>query len=146
MEDFWFRKSDFASPLKYVELDTKRHGRKEYRLTESFAFEIGGFGSETFIAVPEGFVTDFASIPPGLRGMLPPNGPYAKAAVIHDYMYEFANDYGWSREYADLVFKEGMERLKVNFFTRWLMYTAVRVFGNKNFGNVSELNARSPRS
>lgn len=40
------------------------------------------------IAVPKGFVTDFASIPQGLWSLgLSPHGRYGRAAVIHDYLY-----------------------------------------------------------
>lgn len=141
MTDLFFRRSSFATPLKYEPAGTTRRGIPEFRLLESFSFEIGGFGSECFITVPALFVTDLASIPKGVRWMLPPDGPYAKAAVIHDYMYEFASAFGWQRAYADLVFKEGMERLNVPAPTRSVMYRSVRMFGFKNFDKVSESNA-----
>jgi len=140
MSDPFFRRSSFKTPLKYEANNTVRNGIPEYRLLESFSFEIGGFGTETFITVPMHFVTDLASIPKGVRWMLPPDGPYAKAAVIHDFMYEFASEYGWSRAYADLVFKEGMERLKVPAHTRTIMYRSVRMFGHRNFDKISESN------
>ncbi|MCR9222959.1 MAG: DUF1353 domain-containing protein [Hyphomonas sp.] len=140
MSDIFFRRSSFKTPLKYEPAGTTRKGIPEYRLLESFSFEIGGFGSETFITVPQFFVTDLASIPKGVRWMLPPNGPYAKAAVIHDYMYEFASVFRWDRSYADLVFREGMERLDVPAHIRTIMYRSVRTFGNRNFDKVSEAN------
>ena len=87
-EDFLRRRASFHTPLRYEPTGTKREGRPEYRLLEEFSYEIGGFGSGWFIHVPAGFVTDFASIPYGFRGVLPPNGPWGKAAVVHDYMYE----------------------------------------------------------
>ena len=37
--------------------------------------------------MPTGFVTDFASIPPIFYSVLRPDGEYAYAAVIHDYLY-----------------------------------------------------------
>ena len=39
------------------------------------------------IEVPCGFVTDLASIPRGLRGILNVNGRSRKAAVLHDFLY-----------------------------------------------------------
>jgi hypothetical protein len=140
MSDPFFRRSSFKTPLQYEPTDTTRNGIPEYRLLESFSFEIGGFGTETFITVPRLFVTDLASIPKGVRWMLPPDGPYAKAAVIHDYMYEFASAFGWERAYADLVFREGMERLEVPAPTRSIMYRSVRMFGHRNFDKISEAN------
>jgi hypothetical protein len=136
MSDFFCRIPSFETPLRYVSLATRRNGLPEYQLTEEFAFEIGGWGSKTFIAVPIGFVTDLASIPWGFRWILPPDGPYAKAAVIHDFMYENAGHVGWSRGYCDLIFLDGMRTLSVARLVRLIMYAAVRVFGARNFKKV----------
>jgi hypothetical protein len=136
MSHLFCRIPSFQTPLRYEKLGTKRNGLPEYRLTEEFAFEIGGWGSKTFITVPVGFVTDLASIPWGFRWILPPNGPYAKAATIHDFMYENAGHIGWTREYCDLVFLEGMRTLGVAKPVRLMMFCAVRLFGWRNFKRV----------
>ena len=39
------------------------------------------------IVVPAGFITDFASIPKALCVVLPAQGRYTKAAILHDYLY-----------------------------------------------------------
>ena len=39
------------------------------------------------VQVPVGFVTDFASIPRLFWSLLRPDGLYAYAAIIHDYLY-----------------------------------------------------------
>jgi hypothetical protein len=46
-----------------------------------------GNGNPMIVIVPRGFVTDYASIPKPLRLLLPTNGAYGNAAVIHDYLY-----------------------------------------------------------
>ena len=46
-----------------------------------------GNGTPMIVIVPRGFVTDYASIPKPLRLLLPTNGAYGNAAVIHDYLY-----------------------------------------------------------
>lgn len=43
---------------------------------------------DLFITVPKGFLTDLASIPKMLQKALPPDGEYAPAAVVHDYLYQ----------------------------------------------------------
>lgn len=136
MRDFLCRTPSFEEPLYVVPVGTKREGRPEYKLVDGFSFEIGGWGSKTYIEVPEAFITDFASIPWGFRWILPPNGPWLKAAVIHDFMYENAPHFGWRRAYCDMVFLEGMRTLGVRKVTRLVMYSAVRLFGSKNFGKV----------
>ena len=44
------------------------------------------------VVVPTGFVTDLASIPRVFWSVLRPDGEYAYAAVIHDYLYWVSND------------------------------------------------------
>lgn len=39
------------------------------------------------LIVPRGFVTDYASVPRPLRLLLPREGTYGNAAVLHDYLY-----------------------------------------------------------
>ncbi|MFN2602557.1 MAG: DUF1353 domain-containing protein [Gemmatimonadaceae bacterium] len=39
------------------------------------------------VIVPRGFVTDYASIPRPLRILLPNNGEYGNATIVHDYLY-----------------------------------------------------------
>jgi len=54
---------------------------------QSFRYEIGHEGSNSYVEPGVGFVTDFASIPRPLWWLLPKWGKYGKAAVIHDYLY-----------------------------------------------------------
>lgn len=83
------------------------------------------------IHVPAGFTTDFASIPRFFWRWLPPTGEYGKAAVIHDFLYQYGTLDGEhvTKEYADAVFRRAMEDLGVGRIRRNLMYTAVRLFG-----------------
>lgn len=80
------------------------------------------------ITVPDGFVTDFASIPQALWNVLPPIGGYDEAAVVHDYLYsKFTND--MDRSTADHVLDEAMCVLGVSAWKRKLIYAGVRVGG-----------------
>jgi hypothetical protein len=85
------------------------------------------------ITVPEGFDTDFASIPRPLWAFYPPTGAYKEAAVIHDYMYymQRLGDEPWSREKVDALFLEAMEELGIPYLRRKLFYYMVRSFGWK---------------
>lgn len=78
------------------------------------------------ITVPKGFVTDYASVPRGFWNIFPPNGEYAPAAVVHDYLYRRTLI---DRKVCDRVFMEAMELLGVGWLTRHLIYRAVRLFG-----------------
>lgn len=80
--------------------------------------------------VPAGFETDFASIPRIFWNVLPPIGPYAQAAVVHDYLYRTGRV---NRQEADLTFLLLMKTDGVNFFIRNIMYWAVRLFGGSHY-------------
>ena len=87
------------------------------------------------ITVPAGFTTDFASIPRFFWRILPPAGEYGKAAVIHDFLYQYGRDNKGpvTKAYADGVFLRAMTDLGVGVFRRRAMYAAVRLFGKGNF-------------
>lgn len=78
------------------------------------------------VRVPIGFVTDFASIPRVFWSALRPDGLYAYAAVIHDYLY-------WeqmlSREQSDAILKACMEDFDIDAATVWAVHTGVRLGG-----------------
>lgn len=82
------------------------------------------------VRVPLGTVTDLASVPRALWVVFPPHGEYAKAAIIHDYLYDQAIG---TKEYADAVFLEAMEVLEVSKMRRTVMYWAVRWFGKGKY-------------
>jgi hypothetical protein len=78
------------------------------------------------IVVPNGFSTDFASVPRMLWRVLPPFGEYMLAAVVHDYLYSRGK---YKRKTADLVFRFLMQRLHVDSWKLRTMYWAVRALG-----------------
>lgn len=82
------------------------------------------------VRVPAGTITDLASTPRLLWVIFPPHGQYAKAAIIHDYLYDKAIG---SKPLADAIFLEAMEVLGVPRWRRVLMYWAVRLFGRGNY-------------
>lgn len=86
-------------------------------------------GSGEKITVPKGFITDGASVPSFLWGWpfdLSPWGPYAKAAVLHDWLYA---EQALTKLEADNTFLEAMEALGISEFKRNVMFKAVRWFG-----------------
>lgn len=78
------------------------------------------------VTVPPGFVTDFASIPRVFWSVLRPDGEYAYAAVVHDYLYW---NQSRSREEADDILKMAMEDFDVGSVTVGTIYKAVRLGG-----------------
>jgi len=99
---------------------------KMFRVYISFDYHVGSEDSSDVITVPEGFITDLASIPPVARWLIPKIGKHAQAAVLHDYLY---NTKMFTRKKSDGVFLEAMTVLKVSKWKRKTMYRAVRMFG-----------------
>ena len=109
--------SSFTTPLVVTPVsDTTRW----WKLVEAFEYHVGGYTSKLVIHVPEGFSTNFASVPRVFWAIYPPWGKYGKAAVVHDYLYK--NHNGFTRKEADDIFLEGMAVLKVSKFTRKTMH------------------------
>jgi hypothetical protein len=120
------------SPLRIEFLATDSGGVAWYRLLQPLVAIYPMDGGGMTITVPAGFETDFASVPRWLWGLLPHDGPYAPAAVIHDWLYSMAS-LGCSRFLADAIFRELMYQLKVPLWQRVLMYYAVRCWGRHSY-------------
>jgi hypothetical protein len=117
--------SSFTTPA-----DLRLVGRYKFELLAHFDFHIGAYPSENVVSVPAGFVTDFASVPRLLWSVFPPHGKWAKAAIVHDYLYATAK---LSRSESDKIFLEAMCVLEVPKVKRILMYLAVRLFGASSY-------------
>lgn len=100
--------------------------KSEWNVSRPFRYYVGAEYSEDFIDVPADFKTDFASIPRIFWTILPPDGEYTQAAVLHDYLYR---THLRSREEADKIFLEAMIVLEVPEWKRNVMFWAVRTFG-----------------
>jgi hypothetical protein len=79
--------------------------------------------------IPEGFGTNFASVPKFWQGVFSPLGRYWLAALVHDYLYDTYPIHTYSRKFCDGVFLEVMRLLGVGRATRYPLYWSVRLFG-----------------
>jgi hypothetical protein len=122
--------SSFTTPLVAEFEDDGIH----YVIWQIFAYAIGLLGSGIMVSVPVGYRTDLASVPWWIRWLLPPNGKYGKAAVIHDFIcsYRTVNMNGQNvyvtRKTGDLIFLEAMGVLNVPAWQKWSMFCAVRAY------------------
>lgn len=86
--------------------------------------------------IPAGLTTDLASIPRALWSFLSPQGPWARASVLHDWLYEqkyYSDKMSLhdARRKCDRVFWEAMRDDGVDPETRNMIYAAVRAFGKE---------------
>ncbi|EHP6140085.1 DUF1353 domain-containing protein [Escherichia coli] len=116
--------SKFTTPAVLEMLDDYR-----WRLVESFEFWLTE-SPDDVIRVPAGYVTDLASVPRLLWSVFPPHGRYAKAAIIHDWLYDNALR---TKKEADRIFLDAMNVLEVPAWRRLMMYCAVHLFWRGNY-------------
>ena len=96
------------------------------------------------VTVPRGFVTDLASIPRVFWSVLPTDGAYTFPAIVHDYLY-WTQSPDISREVADLIFKYGMQDLKVGGASIFAIHNAVRIGGGGPWEENTAKRARGER-
>jgi hypothetical protein len=153
------RYDDNYGKLKVILLDDKTHGstrdgRSLWATTEELVYWPSN--EHVPIIVPRGFVTDLASIPRPLWSWLPPDGPWAKAAVIHDFLY-YTQGKGvliyprnqktdwtchdttlqrpYTKEDADWILRDAQKDRKVDVFSRNAIWLGVHFGGGNGWDN-----------
>jgi hypothetical protein len=97
-------------------------GTWKWCLTAPLPWEIGKPGSGLVVTVPDGFVTDLASIPAWARWLFNPYAPEtAKAACVHDYLLSIS----WNQQAAAGEFYAAMASDNVPLARRVIYYLAV---------------------
>jgi hypothetical protein len=80
------------------------------------------------VTVPQGFVTDFASVPEVFWWAVAPTGRHGHAAIIHDWLY-WQQSVEVNRAISDRVFDVAMGQSGVDLLVRKVMWAAVRIYG-----------------
>jgi hypothetical protein len=119
----------FVTPL-----ELRYAGVGRYELTADLVYR----GAVDTIVVPAGTGTDLATIPRVVRWLLPQDGPWAAAAVLHDFHCVALADVhvkgpGWrqwrqvpSSHDVDGLFRRCCREGGVPPLARWLLWTGVR--------------------
>jgi hypothetical protein len=80
-------------------------------------------GGWQLFVIPKGFETDFASVPRAFTAIIPKQGRWTRAAVLHDWLVSKGVV---SRKDADGIFRRAMKESGVGW-QRKVMYAALRV-------------------
>lgn len=145
--------SRFTNSLILILLEDKdgkpilRGDRVQWSLSRQLIYDVGHEFSGESIRVPPGFITDLASVPLPWRAWLPPDGPWVKAAVIHDALYasrgtcEFGGyryrdrEAPYTRREADDILLEAMRVLSVPEDKALKIHAGVRIGGKAAWGS-----------
>ncbi|MDB2439540.1 DUF1353 domain-containing protein [Hellea sp.] len=99
-------RSTFTRPLHTGDVTRLEQGRPIRVITKPFEYHVGKFDSGNKVSVPLGYCSDGASVPRPLRWFLEPWGPYAQAAIVHDFLY---STWQRPRKEADEIFCEAIK-------------------------------------
>lgn len=104
----------------------------KWRLGSSLVWMDKTYGKLT---VPQGFVTDLASIPRILRNLpfLDPNGQSRRPAVIHDWLYDTAAGRRYGKDFADAFLRSALLAEGAHAATAGAFYWAVHLFGGPSW-------------
>ncbi|KQV54825.1 MULTISPECIES: DUF1353 domain-containing protein [unclassified Caulobacter] len=140
----------FGGKLVLVLLDNKytpsiKQGRSLWGLHDTLTYTPSDAAHT--ITAPKGFVTDLASIPRWGWIVLPPDGPWVKGAVIHDFLYATRGTGVWkthpsgnsrpqpySRAEADWILRDALKNRGVDVVRRNIIWLAVRIGGSGGWG------------
>ena len=102
-------------------LFTEQLGAQLWRLSKPLVWE----SDEELIIVPEGFLTDGASIPRAVWWFASPmTGQHSRAAVLHDYLCVTSSN----QPETDRLFLKAMEATGVSWMKRQTMFNFVRAY------------------
>lgn len=104
-----------------------------YRLEKSLQIQLS---NGDIIKIPKGFIWDLSSVPRFLWWLLPPDGDFELASLIHDYLYIKRKELSYSRKFADdemllwsKVVSGTKSKISIRNLDNQVRYIAVRLFG-----------------
>jgi len=105
-----------------------------WRVTTGFRYYFGDPSEATYVDIPEGYISDGASVPRIFWWVLPPQGDYGQAAVLHDFLCEHliriknGQRESITRVQADNALRNAMRDLGVPRWKRNIMFIAVATY------------------
>ena len=129
------------TPQPVMLFNQTKDGRKLFTLDAEFPYCDVQTGK--LIVVPRWYVTDFASVPWYGQGFVDPQGPTARAAIVHDWLYTIGEP--GKRQEADDIFLRAMLKYGVPPFQANLAYKAVRIGGDKGYGLPTDWKFTDPK-
>lgn len=123
--------------IAYSPYATKALGKQLWVVKKTFSYYLDNEQNRR-VVVPEGYLTDGASVPRPFWSIVPPWGDYGQAAVMHDWLCEYLRVWDtregrWikiTRDECDSIFNEAMKTLGVSDRLRKVMYGAVVTYGH----------------
>ena len=145
----------------------------QWELCDHMTYRLVDTDTSEVVTVAPGFVTDFASVPQPLWWWAAPWGRHGRAAIVHDYLYQLGSVTDPlagalrrpSKAEADRIFRQAMGvldvvilsrsrwrrlgplfqvRLALAAVKRWLMWSAVALFGHWAYKRQRDVGGAPP--
>ena len=106
-----------------------------YVVERPYSVEFKLDGNQRVIEVPQGMLTDLASVPWYFRWLVSRVGPHLEASIVHDYLFiawQDIDDYPAQRkdfDFANELMRHAMIEAGVKWWRRALILFAVRIVG-----------------
>lgn len=129
-----FEDFDATMAMAYDEAASNFCHHDYWAVTEGFRYYFDDASKTTYVDVPVGYLSDGASVPRLFWWLLPPQGDYGQAAVLHDYLCEHLTQVKHgvtvpiTRVQADDALRDAMVALGVPRWKRNVMFIAVAVY------------------
>ena len=129
-----FNSFDAELYIVYDPIASDKLGKDYWRVAKAFSFYIGDVADGRWVHIPEGYLTDGASVPRLFWSIIPPWGRYGQAVVVHDFLCEYLSitvngvPTSITRQQADEILGEAMAVLNVPQVTHDEIVTAVALY------------------
>ena len=133
-----FTRFSAIEQLSYDKVTSKLYNRDYWKVGEGYRYYIGFKGSNRYVDVHTGFLTDGATIPRAIWWLLPPLGEYSQATTLHDllcntYMITEVIDgvptqVPVTRKEIDAILAEAMQVLEVTAWKQSLINCGVNAY------------------
>lgn len=136
-----FEESLKDNPVKYSKILRAKNKWRQYKLEKTVVFQLS---NGEILEIPKGFTYDRSSVPRIFWAILPPDGDFDAAALIHDWLYQnsrvvigqwfegnsrkarrFADDEMWCWSKA----VNGTKRISLQRVDNYIRHKGVRWFG-----------------
>lgn len=90
-------------------------------------------GKNYEVTIPEGFETNFASIPKKFRNVLSNVSKLDVAYLLHDWLYSTLSKDGFTKSDVDIMLRRNLNYLGLGFIDQWSVYYSVKFFGDGHY-------------
>lgn len=129
-----FRGYNAMVMTQYSDFASEALGSDYWVATNPFIYYLGELGSDEWVEIPHGYLTDGASVPRIFWNIVPPWGKYGQAAIVHDFLCEYlmvktkTGERKITRKECDQIFLEAMLVMGVPERKAKMIHAAVSLY------------------